>query len=128
RFQFTETTDPNAANIKFIDWGSIFAGRCDLEDVELDEEGPYLNLFEIEIRGPPGGSTLEPEQLKHLVSHEILHTFYALGNHSPHIQDQFHAQVTERMNAGYPLGPNTRERKGIKLIYDLERNPRILDY
>jgi hypothetical protein len=136
RIKYVETSDSASSHIEF-EWHHIAIGQTAfISDYEgyYDEpgtgRGPRLhkNQFVIMIAGPPEQSALPPKGLKHVVAHEMLHTIYALGRHSPHIQDEFYTSPTMRANAGYPLGPNEREKKGMKLIYDLELNPKLLDY
>ena len=136
RIRYVETSDSASSHIQFR-WDHIAVGETyfisDYEgyyDVPGLGGGPYLHehQFRIRISGPPNNAELPPEALKPVVAHEILHTIYALGRHSPHIQDEFNANPITRAMQGYPLGPNEREKRGMKLIYDLERNPKLLDY
>lgn len=115
RFRFVETTNKEEAKIK-MRWDGTVDGSTAFNDLYCDEAVPYNESFTIFMRGPPERTTLEKNNFMHIVSHEFLHTLYALGNHSPYIQDQFHSQVSDRMDQGYPLDPNERERKGMKLL------------
>lgn len=128
RVRFEETTDSNQAMIKFS-YQNSFSGQTKLNEYIFDDYGPYLKKgMKIMIKGPPGGEVHEPELMTNVSAHEIMHILYAVGEHSPFIQDRFYSVSRERMLAGYPVNMSEREEKGVKLIYELERNPRILDY
>ena len=126
RIKFIETTNQDSAIIKFT-YKNFFSGETDL-NYPFDNQGPYLRDVEIAIRGPPGGEAHSPEYMPHICAHEIMHVLYAGGEHSPYIQDMFYHAPNLRLSAGYPLKMTQREEKGVKLIYNLERNPKLLDY
>ncbi|MBU2443634.1 MAG: T9SS type A sorting domain-containing protein [Nanoarchaeota archaeon] len=130
RYKFAEvSTSDSALLIMRYDYENIGQGaNPGVHYIPSGPEAPYLYHYEIRIRGPPGGSTLQAKYVPMVVAHEDLHLAFAFGEHSPYIQDLFYADALSRWWAGQPLKMSAREEKAVKTIYALERNPKLLHY
>ncbi len=126
RFRFEETTD-TAQALLFMRYDNDMIGQGLNKEYQEDEQGIHLTHYEISIRGPSGGSTLG-YYTPMLVAHEALHIVFGGGNHSPYEQDMFYLDPLTRKDDGYPLATTEREKKGIRLLYNLERNPKLGQY
>ncbi len=126
RFRFEETTD-TAQALLFMKYDNDMVGQGLNKEFQEDEQGIHLTHYEISIRGPSGGSTLG-YYTPMLVAHEALHIVFGGGNHSPYEQDMFYLDPLTRKDDGYPLATTEREKKGIRLLYNLERNPKLGQY
>jgi len=84
----------------------------------------YAKIVLTEKGGEKNGTAIIAAATPYVNGHEVLHVVFAGGNHSPYIEDMFHSGMN-RFEAKMPLPPTLRELKGIKTLYDLERNTKL---
>ena len=126
RFKFVEVNNIEDALV-VMRYDHYMVGQT-IPTADFDDMGPYIMQSEIRIRGSPNGPTLGPLHVVYVEAHEKYHIAYAGGEHSPYIQDNFYGYTSQRMNAGMPIEGSARERRSVKVIYDLERNPKFFHY
>ena len=126
-FEFVETTDSSSA---FLVMTYIFnsTGQGWNIKTQEDELGRFKSYYEIRISGPPAGNPLLEGLVPYVTAHEALHIIFGGGNHSKNINDIFYASPTERFGQGLPNKSPEREKRMNKLVSDLERNCKLLDY
>jgi len=126
RFRFVRTMDSTEAQVQVkYDFNSIGQGT-DLQG-NYDEFGSYLTFWEISIGGPPY-TTLDSALVAYVIAHEGMQIATAGGIYSPFIEDAFYHSSLPRFDEGYPLESPEREKRMNKLVTDLERNCKLLDY
>jgi hypothetical protein len=127
RFKFIEVDNIEDALV-FMTYDHYMVGETIPHGGDWDNMGPYLDDIEIRISGPPNGPALGPLHVVYVIAHEKYHIGFAGGEHSPFIQDNFYGYTSQRLNGSWPIEGSERERKSVKIIYDLERNPKFFHY
>ncbi len=127
QLKFEETTDSTAAQIHMLYTNPNVGNGTNLIGGS-DEQGPYIKNWDINIRGPPGStSLLQPIIVPYVVAHEAEHAIFSSGEHSQYMKDIIYLDVLSRYSHFTDFG-SEKEINARKILYFLERNPKLLEY
>jgi len=133
QLHFIETTDSASAQMHMF-YTNPNAGNGTNLQFANDELGPYLSGWDINIRGNKDymgneSSPLQPIAVPYVIVHEGEHAIFASGEHSQYPQDIIYLDVFSRVSYFnfWDFG-SEKEVRARKLIYYLERNPKLLWY
>lgn len=123
RFRFKEVGDSSEA-LLIVDYTYFSAGHGIDWQYKSDKNGPYLSHWKISM----GNRLYIHGELKAITAHEVDHVIWDSGVHSPYESDMIYKDALTRMQAGEPTRLSEKEQRGRDVIYDSERNFRILNY
>jgi hypothetical protein len=128
KLTFIETLDSAEATIHMI-YNNINVGNGENMRTAFDENNqPYIQNWDINLRGPPSPFLLEPYYVAPVVAHELEHAIFFSGEHSPYSKDLISISPLSYYDLGYPTRGSEKEILARKILSHLERNPKLLEF